>query len=56
MGAGIGTNRKFCFNIKERTNWNRKGQSLIFEVDVDAESIGGALIFSDPNYDFLEIL
>ena len=30
-----------------------KGQSLSFEVEVDAESLGGELVFSDPNYDFL---
>ena len=52
-GAGIGTNGgSFAFNVKE-SNWLGKGQSLVFEVEVDAESIGGALIFSDPNYDFL---
>ncbi len=52
-GAGIGTNGgSFAFNIKE-SNWLGKGQSLTFEVEVDAESIGGALIFSDPNYNFL---
>ena len=34
----IGTNGgSFAFNIKE-SNWLGKGQSLIFEVDVDAES------------------
>ena len=52
-GAGIGTNGgSFAFNIKE-SNWMGKGQSLTFELEVDAESVGGALIFSDPNYDFL---
>ena len=52
-GAGIGTNGgSFGFNIKE-SNWLGKGQSLVFELEVDAESLGGALIFSDPNYDFL---
>ena len=52
-GAGIGTNGgSFAFNIKE-SNWLGKGQSLSFEVEVDAESLGGELVFSDPNYDFL---
>ncbi len=52
-GAGIGTNGgSFAFNIKE-SNWLGKGQSLSFEAEVDAESIAGAVIFSDPNYDFL---
>ena len=52
-GAGIGTNGgSFAFNVKE-SNWLGKGQSVAFELEVDAESIGGALIFSDPNYDYL---
>ena len=52
-GAGVGTNGgSFAFNIKE-FNWLGKGQSLSFEAEVDAESIAGAVVFSDPNYDFL---
>ena len=52
-GAGIGTNGgSFAINVKE-SNWMGRGQSLTFEIEVDAESLGGALIFSDPNYDFL---
>ena len=52
-GAGIGTNGgSFAFNVTE-SNWLGKGQSLTFELEVDTESLGGALIFSDPNYDFL---
>ena len=52
-GAGVGTNGgSFAFNIKE-SNWLGKGQSLSFEAEVDAESIAGAVVFSDPNYDFL---
>ena len=52
-GAGIGTNGgSFAFNIKE-SNWLGKGQVLNFEFEVDAESVSGALIFSDPNYNFL---
>ena len=39
-------------NVKE-SNWLGKGQSLTFELEVDTESLGGAIIFSDPNYDFL---
>ena len=49
----MGTNGgSFAFNIKE-SNWLGKGQSLSFEAEVDAESIAGAVVFSDPNYDFL---
>ena len=52
-GAGIGTNGgSFAFNIKE-SNWLGKGQVLNFEFEVDSESVSGALIFSDPNYNFL---
>ena len=52
-GAGIGTNGgSFALNVKE-SNWLGKGQSLTFELEVDTESLGGAIIFSDPNYDFL---
>ena len=52
-GAGIGTDGgSFAFNIKE-SNWLGKGQTLSFEADIDSESLKGALIFSDPNYDFL---
>ena len=52
-GAGIGTNGgSFAFNVTE-SNWLGKGQSLTFELEVDTETLGGALIFSDPNYDFL---
>ena len=52
-GAGIGTNGgSFAVNVRE-SNWLGKGQSLTFELEVDAESLGGAIIFSDPNYDFL---
>ena len=50
-GAGIGTNGgSFALNVRE-SNWLGKGQSLTFELEVDTESLGGAIIFSDPNYD-----
>ena len=52
-GAGIGTNGgSFAINVKE-SNWLGKGQSVNFEIEVDAESLGGVITFSDPNYDFL---
>ena len=52
-GAGVGTNGgSFAINISEN-NWLGKGASLNFEIEVDQESIGGTLNFSDPNYDFL---
>lgn len=52
-GAGIGTNGgSFAFNVKE-SNWLGKGQTVSAELEVDAESLGGILVFTDPNYDFL---
>ena len=30
-----------------------RGKNLSFELDIDQESLGGVLNFTDPNYDFL---
>ena len=52
-GAGIGTNGgSFAINISEN-NWLGQGERVDFEIEVDQESIGGTLNFSNPNYDFL---
>ncbi len=52
-GAGIGTNGgSFGFSISEN-NWLGKGNRLKFELDVDEESLGGVLNYSNPNYNFL---
>ncbi len=52
-GAGIGTNGgSFAIQITEN-NWLGEGKRLDFSLDVDAESLGGTLNFTDPNYDFL---
>ena len=52
-GAGIGTSGgTFGINIKEN-NWLGEGKSLAFDIQFDTESLVGALIYSDPNYDFL---
>ena len=52
-GAGIGTNGgSFGINISEN-NWLGEGKNVKFSLDLDAESIGGTLNYSDPNYDFL---
>ena len=52
-GAGIGTSGgSFVFKVKEN-NWLGEGKNVSFEVDVDNESLGGTLNFTDPNYDFL---
>ncbi len=52
-GAGIGTNGgSFAIQVTEN-NWLGEGKRLDFSLDVDAESLGGTLNFTDPNYDFL---
>ncbi len=52
-GAGIGTNGgSFAIQVTEN-NWLGEGKKLDFSLDVDAESLGGTLNFTDPNYDFL---
>ena len=54
-GAGVGTNGgSFAFQIKEN-NWLGQGKSVAFDLDVDQESLSGALSYSDPNYDFMEM-
>ena len=52
-GAGIGTSGgTLAFAVKEN-NWLGEGKILGFEVDVDEETLSGALNFTNPNYDFL---
>ncbi len=52
-GAGIGTNGgSFAINISEN-NWLGEGKKVDFSVEVDAESLGGILSYTDPNYNFL---
>ena len=52
-GAGIGTNGgSFAINVKEN-NWLGQGKSVSFDIEVDSESLGGTISYSDPNYDFL---
>ena len=52
-GAGIGTDGgQFVLKVKEN-NWLGEGKNLSFELDIDQESLGGVLNFTDPNYDFL---
>ena len=51
-GAGVGTNGgSFGFSISEN-NWLGKGTKLNFELDVDEESLGGTLNYTQPNYNF----
>ena len=52
-GAGVGTNGgSFAFSISEN-NWLGKGKRVDFALEVDQESLGGTLNYSDPNYNFL---
>ena len=51
-GAGVGTSGgSFTFTVKEN-NWLGEGKAVIFDLDVDEESLGGTLSYSNPNYDF----
>ncbi len=51
-GAGIGTDGgSFSFSVKEN-NWLGQGVILAASADVSAESLKGALSFTDPNYNF----
>ncbi len=52
-GAGIGTNGgSFGFSVSEN-NWLGKGSRLKFDLEIDQESLGGVLNYTDPNYNFL---
>ena len=44
--------RQNVIAVKEN-NWLGEGKILGFEVDVDEETLSGALNFTNPNYDFL---
>ena len=51
-GAGVGTNGgTFAINISEN-NWLGEGKKLNFEIEVDEESLGGNINYTDPNYNF----
>ena len=51
-GAGVGTNGgSFAINVSEN-NWLGKGQKLNFELEIDQESLGGTINYTDPNYNF----
>ena len=51
-GAGIGTDGgSFSFSVKEN-NWLGKGVVIAASADVSADSLRGALSFTDPNYNF----
>ena len=52
-GAGVGTNGgTFAIAVTEN-NWLGKGNNLNFELEVDQESLGGRLVYTNPNYNNL---
>tara|TARA_B100001057_G_scaffold496656_1_gene598666 strand:+ start:4673 stop:6910 length:2238 start_codon:yes stop_codon:yes gene_type:complete len=52
-GAGIGTNGgTFGIGVTEN-NWLGKGNNLNFELEVDQESLGGQISYTNPNYNNL---
>jgi len=52
-GAGIGTSGgSFAIAVTEN-NWLGQGKELDFELEVDQESLGGTLSYTDPNVNFL---
>jgi outer membrane protein insertion porin family len=51
-GAGVGsTGGSFAFTVSEN-NWLGTGNRVDFQLDVDAESIGGRFSFTDNNHNF----
>ncbi len=52
-GAGLGTNGgSFAFSVREN-NWLGEGKNVSFDIEVDEESLKGALSYTNPNYNFL---
>ncbi len=52
-GAGIGTSGgSFAIIVKEN-NWLGQGKNVTFDIEVDQESIGGTIDYTNPNYDSL---
>ena len=52
-GAGIGTNGgTFAITVSEN-NWLGEGNKLDFELEIDQESLGGTIGYTNPNYNFL---
>ena len=51
-GAGVGTNGgSFAINVSEN-NWLGQGNNINFEIEVDQESLGGRINYTNPNYNF----
>ncbi len=52
-GAGIGTNGGTIAMTVKENNWLGQGKNVVFEIELDEESLAGTLSYNDPNYDFL---
>ena len=51
-GAGVGSNGGTFAIIVTENNWLGKGNTIDFELDVDSESLGGRLNYTDNNHNF----
>jgi Outer membrane protein/protective antigen OMA87 len=52
-GAGIGTNGGTIAMTVKENNWLGQGKNVVFEIELDEESLAGTVSYKDPNYDFL---
>ena len=52
-GIGVGTNGgSIAFNVREN-NWLGEGNRVGFDLEIDQDSLKGAVSYTNPNYDFL---
>ncbi len=51
-GAGVGSNGGTFAIVVSENNWLGKGNSIDLELDVDSESLGGRLNYTDNNHNF----
>ena len=52
IGAGVGTNGGTIAMTVKENNWLGQGKNVVFEIELDEESLAGTLSYKDPNYDF----
>ena len=52
-GAGIGTSGGSIAIQVSENNWLGEGKRVNFSIDISAETLSGAISFTDPNYDFM---
>ncbi len=52
-GVGVGTNGgSIAFNVREN-NWLGEGNRVGFDLELDQDTLKGAISYTNPNYDFL---